>query len=146
MAKPDELFHGGHYKIGAVTRTGMFEGLFTSPSERVARSHGPVITKFEISPDRVATSRDLRARQKAARAAVRAEPRYRHLRPRAMSELLEEVLSDGSSSHAVSYEGNGEAYESWECQRLRGVVARALGFQAVACGKNDSGRPKSLSD
>ena len=106
------LFHGSHdpelteiraWHFGEVD----FGGLFMSTSKRAAESHGAHVYTAELDSDDIADTRELRLWE-------------------AEIAALELDATDDDIEAAVEDSG-----ESWECQILRGEIARRLGFAAV---------------
>lgn len=111
-----ELFHGSPQRITEIRAEGVFGGLFASCNEDAARSHGDVL--HLIRSPRPLTDFELNYRLEGA------------------WELALE-LCDGDESRAESImspdcpSDSGDAEDGWEVQRLRGELARRLGYTSV---------------
>lgn len=113
------LYHGSHESDLTVVRDdGMFGGVFASAERRVAESHGDHVYSIEIDDDAICTTQHLNY----------------HADPDAVSAVIEAEGHDADAcwESVVEEDDSGlDADESWEMQRVRGCVARALGFAAV---------------
>lgn len=111
-----ELFHGGADEIREIRGDGMFGGVFASPTASVARSHGGVL--------------------------------HRILSPRPLTDFALNYEIEGAYQTALDLCGGDEARadaimspecpsdspdpeDGWELQRLRGELARRLGYTSV---------------
>lgn len=133
------LFHGTYEETAPVILIGknalgakdnVFDGLFANSTYNVARSHGSSVFAYEV--DSIATNDDLDCDEAVAIIA---------------SELMVDTDVAAEIVSAVAYEESLEDYADnlnprsefdsddlgWEMQRLRGVIARNLGFDAVEC-------------
>ena len=133
------LFHGTYEETAPVivigknalgTADNVFDGLFASSTYAVAASHGRFIFAYEA--DSIAANEDLECDEAVVIIA---------------SELMIDVDVAAEIASAVAYEESLESYAEylnprsdydaddfgWEMQRLRGVIARKLGFDAVEC-------------
>ncbi len=141
------LYHGSHEEnIKEVKDDGAFRGLFASSSKESAsgpggRSHVHVI---EVHSDKIATRRDMRdlsGKQLAtANKVIREEIGTNKLSNKDLQLVRDAVLDekdvfeldDDSADRLTGLLGSedyGEA--SWELQKIRGLVARSLGYHAV---------------
>lgn len=133
------LFHGTYEETAPTIKIGknslgakdnVFDGLFANSTYNVARSHGSSVFAYEV--DSIATNDDLDCDEAVAIIA---------------SELMVDTDVATEIVSAVAYEESLEDYAEslnprsefdhsdlgWEMQRLRGVIARKLGFDAVEC-------------
>ena len=137
-----KLYHGsyeiikpeikaGAYALGS--RDNVFDGLFASDEQQVAESHGEYIHIFEIEDDKIASNVDLDCEE--ALEVLRAET-YIEDEDR-LIELFEAVVDDKNLGDFTEDELKARSefdFEfGWEAQRLRGRIAKALGFKAVEC-------------
>jgi hypothetical protein len=111
-----ELFHGSPARISVIRADGVFGGLFASCNEDVARSHGDVL--HIIRSPRPLTNF-----------------RLNYEIENAYNVALE--LCDGDESRAdaiMSLDCSSDcddAEAGWELQRLRGELARRLGYTSI---------------
>ena len=133
------LFHGTYAETAPTIKIGknalgaqdnVFDGLFASSTYAVSRSHGSSVFTYEV--DSIATNDDLDCDEAVAIIA---------------NELMVDADVAAEIVSAVAYEESLEDYADslnprsefdaddlgWEMQRLRGLVARKLGFDAVEC-------------
>ena len=133
------LFHGTYAETAPVILIGknalgaldnVFDGLFANSTSNVARSHGSSVFAYEV--DSIATNDDLDCDEAVAIIA---------------SELMVDTDVAAKIASAVAFEESLEDYADslsprsefdcsklgWEMQRLRGVIASKLSFDAVEC-------------
>lgn len=136
-----ELYHGG--KISKVEDKGLFRGIFASACQVAAGSHGDLHT-VELNDDQILTDYSLNYELdhdevKGAFEAVCAEESVD-----AESELIWEAVIEDADVFEMNEDEVLEAFEmamigedaslgmaSWVAQRMRGQVARKLGYLAV---------------
>jgi hypothetical protein len=119
MTATKTLYHGSpDATLATVLDSGTFGGVFAG-SERTARSHGEHVYEIELDESDICTSYYLNyeADYETVAAAIEAEGRD-------ADEAWDAVIEGASLD---------DADEDWEMQRIRGCVARALGFRAVEC-------------
>lgn len=136
----DTYYHGGRLTGPIKENEGLFDGIFLSPSEASARSHGGNLYEFEIPPDKIADSGDFIGysnipweQQKAAiirtnRFIDPDEPDF-DLWYKAVVEDKAEKLDSDDLTRIFGREDWGE--NLWEAQRQRGRLAKELGYDAV---------------
>lgn len=133
------LFHGTYEDTAPVIKIGVsalgaqdnvFDGIFASSTYSVCESHGSAVFAYAVNT--IANNNDLDCDEAAT---IIADELMID------SDLATEIAS------AVAYEESLEDYADnlsprsdydaddlgWEMQRLRGVIARKLGFDAVEC-------------
>lgn len=133
------LFHGTYAETAPAILIGknalgaqdnVFDGLFASSAHSVCESHGSSVFAYEV--DSIATNDDLDCDEAVTIIA---------------SELMVDAEVAAEIASAVAYEESLKDYSEylnprsefdcddlgWEMQRLRGVIARKLGFDAVEC-------------
>lgn len=133
------LFHGTYAETAPTIKIGknalgaqdnVFDGLFANSTYSVCESHGSAVFSYEV--DSIATNEDLDCDEAVAIIA---------------SELMVDADVAAEIASAVAFEESLEDYADnlnprsefdcddlgWEMQRLRGVIARKLGFDAVEC-------------
>ena len=133
------LFHGTYEETAPVILIGknalgakdnVFDGLFANSTYNIAQSHGRSVFAYEV--DSIATNDELDCDEAVAIIA---------------NELMVDTDVAAEIVSAVAYEESLEDYADslnprsefdhsdlgWEMQRLRGVIARKLGFDAVEC-------------
>lgn len=135
-----ELFHGSSVgQIKKIDDSGVFGGIFASPSEKSALSHGQNITRFEIPKEKILTQYhlDYEADYKNIEAFLKNQF------PDANDEEIEAIhkaIVEDKGFYSSSLEENrilellgedsiGEA--GWQGQKIRGKLAKSLGFDAV---------------
>ena len=136
-----ELYHGG--SVSNVEDGGLFRGVFASACEDVASSHG-YLHKSEIEDDKILTDYSLNyeldhSEVRAAFEAVCAEEGVD-----AESDLIWEAVIEEADVFEMDEYDVLESFEmamigedesvgmaSWVAQRMRGQVARKLGYIAV---------------
>ena len=115
------LFHGSETEIQEITESGIFGGLFATSSESSASSHGRILHTIEAS--RVLTDYELNYEIEGAwEAALEICD--------GDEEKAEAIMSAGCES-LESCDPEDAAEQGWELQRLRGLLASRLGFDAV---------------
>lgn len=125
------LYHGAHEAFEAVKPGhGTFGGIFASANRRAAESHGPFVVAVDVADDRMLTSRALRydVDHVAVEAILRAELHAGADVDAVYDALVADCAESDELAELLGLE-YGEA--GWELQRLRGVVARELGYDAV---------------
>ncbi|MBB75612.1 MAG: hypothetical protein CMJ75_13985 [Planctomycetaceae bacterium] len=133
------LFHGTYAETAPTIKIGknalgaqdnVFDGLFANSTYSVCESHGSSVFAYEV--DSIATNDDLDCDEAVVIIA---------------SELMIDADVAAEIASAVAFEESLEDYADnlnprsefdcddlgWEMQRLRGVIARKLGFDAVEC-------------
>ncbi|GAA4321843.1 hypothetical protein GCM10023144_01370 [Pigmentiphaga soli] len=127
------VFHGSSAPITEIRADGVFGGLFATPSRKAALSHGDVLHVMEIDDARVLTQHALSYEldYDTVLAALRNAAHWVDADDldRAWELVIEDAQADGDDARILRVDDAGEA--GWEAQRLRGVVARALGYAAV---------------
>ena len=131
-----ELFHGSNEIISAIKNTGIFGGLFASSNKDAALSHGAKL--HVINAARVLSQHDLNY-----------EIDY-ELIANTLRSLLSDDLSDEELDTAYAavidekdvyrmdeddilriFRADDLGEAGWEAQRIRGQVAKKLGYDAV---------------
>lgn len=116
-----ELFHGSSQEIKQITAEGVFGGLFATANEGSALSHGGILYRI-VSP-RPLTDYDLNYEIEGA-----------------YDIALELASGDESAADAImsigcealdDCEPEDAGEQGWEFQRLRGELARRLGYTSV---------------
>lgn len=116
-----ELFHGSNEKISEILAEGMFGGIFAATNEGAARSHGESLYVIE-SPRHLSDYALNYEVEGAYELAVELAGGDENIADAIMSrgcETLENCAADEA------------AEQGWEFQRLRGVLARRLGYTSV---------------
>lgn len=132
------LFHGTYEETAPVILIGknalgakdnVFDGLFANSTYNVAQSHGRSVFAYEV--DSIATNDDLDCDQ-----AVAIIANELIVDTDVAAEIVSAVAYESLEDYADSLNPRSEFDHSdlgWEMQRLRGVIARKLGFDAVEC-------------
>lgn len=135
-----DLYHGSYRPIQAIKDSGVFGGLFASGRKEAASSHGKFLHKISLNNDEILSHSDLNYNldyEHVKNALVK------HLKVKnptddqletAWKAVIEDKASDGSIDEeelAQVLWGEGASELGWEAQRVRGQVAKALGFKAV---------------
>lgn len=137
ISNETELWHGGYGPLDEVKdNTGIFDGVFASPSRTSAASHGQDIFRTSIPDEKILTQRSLdydldpevvmdALRKTSGRSGDDLNDLYRF--------VVEEGNVFDSDAQDIQrlfgLDDLGEA--SWEAQRLRGKLAKELGYSAV---------------
>lgn len=136
------LYHGSHEnalpEIQAEDRIGnLFDGLFFSGSKNAAASHGSGEPfAIEMPESSIASTADLASADVETVRSLLAEESGESSSS-IIDDLYEAVINEGNTESLEgridtrSTSGELGADTSWEVQRLRGRVAKALGFKAV---------------
>ena len=118
------LFHGSHDSALAAIESGrVFGGIFCSTERRIAESHGEHIYSCEIAEREIASTRDLNHCDDEDLAII-------------IATLDAECgsYSDEIWARIIDERHDGlDAEDSWDAQRIRGLVAAALGYEAIEC-------------
>jgi len=134
-SRPSKIQVGYKGTIG----NNLFDGIFGSTSKSVAESHGSLVSRF-VYKGNVAESADLD--NDTATAFLKNHTWINDLEDSAFDDIYDAVVYDDDSfiwnqgdnlsdiSEASGTYDNGEL--SWEMQRLRGQLAKKLGFDVVA--------------
>lgn len=133
------LFSGSHERIESIRDGGIFGGIFASQSQDAADSHGigsgRVTHYMDIADDKIASSSDLDT--EGTEAIIRGE--LRDLSEEEYDEIFRAIVKDkGLYSADIPedrileiFRASDMAEADWDAQRVRGVLAKKLGFQAV---------------
>ena len=108
----------------------VFDGIFANGDKNVARSHGDFIYAYEV--DSIATNDDLDCDEAIQIIAKELYIDEETAAPIAEAVAYEESLAE-FEEHIMPRSCGDCADFGWEMQRLRGVIARKLGFDAVEC-------------
>jgi hypothetical protein len=131
------LFSGSHEEVKEIHGRGVFGGVFASPDKESADSHGigpNRVTHFiDVPEDSILTQHDLEYEldydkvSSALRSAAHwaGEDDFDRL----WELVIEDKQADDGDEELLRVDSLGEA--SWEAQRLRGLVAKELGYKAV---------------
>lgn len=125
------FYHGSpDPELIEVQDEGLFDGLFASWFRDVAMSHGDHIYKIKVASNRLLTGHELNYEIKWDRihTAFKAVSTYTGDN---LDAVLDAVLADEMSDDAWDAIGGDRGEASWEVQRLRGKLARKLGYDAV---------------
>jgi hypothetical protein len=135
------LYHGSYEKVKEIKPyEGLFGGLFASVSESTARSHGEILNTLEVDDSKVLTQY-----------ALDYECDYQSILQILKSEISSDVKDDEIDAiWAIVVEGKSNldsefseerlckifrvsdlAEVSWDAQRIRGVIAKKLGYDAI---------------
>ncbi len=110
------LYHGSpDASLAAVEDRGIFGGIFAASEQRAAASHGPHVYVIELDEDDICTQQHLDY----------------HADPDAIETVL--VREGAAWENVIDGEPLDDPEDDWDAQRVRGLVARALGFAAVEC-------------
>lgn len=134
------LYHGSPEPIGEIRDQGLFGGLFASGNRDAALSHGPQLHEIPLRRQDVLTQQylDYHAPADAVRETIRANVR-KGATDEEIDALWDAIVGDkGVHGLDLPEERIAELLRSsdlaeagWEAQRLRGVLAKQLGFKAV---------------
>lgn len=131
------LYHGSHEVLKEIKDEGIFGGIFASCDEEVCLSHAPKLHKIELADSDILTQSGL------------AYEDYDHIKAALTDTLAFEEDEEGAIYSIVIENGsvfNNELEEarileifrcadladaSWQAQRIRGVIAKRLGYKAV---------------
>lgn len=128
------LFHGTYENAPfEITNTGLFGGIFAA-DRGVANSHGENVFQIEIADEKILDNSTLNYHTELeviTSAFETACARY-YSNDEEREILWECVIEDHDhASYDISFVSDDFAEASWTCQKLRGRVARAMGYQAV---------------
>lgn len=134
------LYHGSYannapeIKIGAFalgSQDNVFDGIFASSSQDIAESHGSTVFSYEVSI--IAENSDLDCDDAIEIIMSELDLDDSEL----AQEIVEAVAYEDSLEDFAEYLNPRSEFDTddlgWEMQRLRGVIARKLGFDAVEC-------------
>lgn len=131
-----ELFHGSFETTAPIINYGIlavgdniFEGLFASTDRNVAESHAANIFMYKV--EKIADNSDLDCDE-----AVQALIEELEIDEALAIDILDLVSSDENLEDYAEVISPRSEYDDnlgWESQRLRGLIARKLGFDAVEC-------------
>jgi hypothetical protein len=134
------LYHGSpEENLSQVQDKGLFGGVFGHASKDVALSHGDHIYHSDIPESKILTNYDLNYNlpdKKVSKALINNLPhlaRNKDLREKAREAIVEDKgvfhLDEDDLQKIFGTSDPGEA--SWEAQKVRGAIAKDLGYQAV---------------
>lgn len=137
-----QLYHGSKEKIeklvfdGSHTNGFSFDGIFANQDKESALSHGSELHTFEIEDNKVLTQSDIECIEKenVINILINANGRLAKLTTEQIERICDLVINDDQfidTEEAEELFDTDAAEASWECQRLRGHVARNLGYRAV---------------
>lgn len=139
------LFHGSSYNTEpfeileeGVDAFSIFGGIFAHESPRVADAHGNIFY-MDIPDEKILSSFELKYSSNYIDICRIANETLRRDLSETEQDLfwelvIEENLDWDDTEDAEKLFGISDpARISWECQRLRGVLAKNLGYQAVEC-------------
>lgn len=135
-----DLYHGSYKPVEAINDSGVFGGLFASGRKEAAASHGKFLHKITLGKDEVLTQSDLNYSldyedvKKALTKHLKVKTPSDDQLETAWKAVIEDKANDGSIDEDELSQvlwGDGAAELGWEAQRVRGQVAKALGFKAV---------------
>lgn len=136
-----QLFHGGD--ITSIEDTGLFRGVFATPNEMAARSHGK-LNVIEVDDSKVLSDFELNYEvdTNETRAAFEAVCEEEGIDTD--SDIIWDAVIEDANVYEMDEADVLEAFEmaiilqdvdlgnaSWAAQRMRGQVAKKLGFDAV---------------
>ncbi len=110
-----DYFHGSSEVLTEITQSGVFGGIFVDSERNAAYSHGDVVHTISLSKNQILTD-----------SALNYDFDYAAL----LKIVGDETGETGDELETLTDEVLADA-GGWENQRLRGVIARELGFAAV---------------
>lgn len=124
-------------------------GLFVHFDRAVALSHGPVVTEFEVDDEDVLSHYALNYEIDAAQIELIEGVLLREIADgadveRAWAIVVESRGCVGAEEELEMFRADDAAESGWEAQRIRGCVARALGYRAVEIEDEHGGSSKIL--
>jgi len=135
----DEYYHGSSDpNLKEIKVDGLFDGIFAHCDRGVADSHGNHIYKLELSTNEIAESRDL-DNPAVVKQVLQKQTKWNG--DDGAYDLLEDLVVWDKNAFdlaredevilisALGYSDLGEI--SWELQRIRGQIAKQLGYKAV---------------
>jgi hypothetical protein len=135
------VFHGGLETVSEIRVGGnsnVFDGIFCSYDRNAARSHGPVVTEIELDSSEILTQQKLGYHCDSDEIATIRATVARKLRltddaqiDRAIEIIIDDASCTADDSDIAIFRADDAGQAGWEAQRVRGHVARALGFSAV---------------
>lgn len=140
MSATRKLYHGSPENVEklVVERKGIFGGVFCHGDKGVAESHGEHVYEVELDESDIVDTDMLRFELdydvvfKAFFDVV--NPQTEYFAEILWEAIIEETLPYGDYVEVADALGiNDIAEASWECQRLRGLIAAKLGYKAVSC-------------
>lgn len=134
------LFHGSREPVAEIRDQGLFGGLFASGRPDAARAHGEMVHEIPLRKSDILTQQhlDYHAPADTVRDVIRANVR-KDASDDEIDALWDAIVADkGVHNLNLPEERIAELLRSsdlaeagWEAQRLRGVLAKRLGFKAV---------------
>lgn len=132
-------YHGSHSNIARIDASGLFGGLFVAAERDVARSHGPVLHAVELEDEQILTQHTLSYDADYERVKAIVEANISTADEEEFDAVWDVIVEDKSlfrtdidEERLLSIFRSGDlGAASWEAQRIRGLIAAALGFQAV---------------
>jgi hypothetical protein len=117
-------FHGSHSRIDKITENGTFEGIFGA-SEKVAESHGKII--HVITSKKHLTDYELNYEIENAWEVALDVADYASFSDEVDLEDIARAILRADCEPTFSV----DAEQSWELQKIRGKLAKKLGFTSV---------------
>lgn len=129
------FYHGSPKIIKEIKPSGTFEGVFASPERSVAASHGDVIHKVQIPEQSILTDYDLNYSidfDKTKDALKKSMPWLDDDDlDLAWKAVIEDKANDLDANDLERIMKTDPDEAVWEAQKLRGQVAKNLGYKAV---------------
>ena len=129
------LYHGSPKTVNEITPYGTFGGLFASPDRSAAASHGDIVHKMDIPEENILTNYDLNYSidfDKTKGALKKSMPWLDDDDlDLAWKAIIEDKSNDIDADDLARIMKADPEEAGWEAQRLRGQVAKNLGYKAV---------------
>jgi len=134
-----ELFHASPEKISEITDEGLFGGVFASASDEVALSHADNLHKIVLDESDICTQSFLNydVDYQTVKSIILEE--CSEMSDDELDEIYNIIVED-KSVHDVELDearilsilkAEDLAHASWKGQKIRGVIAKKLGFKAI---------------
>jgi hypothetical protein len=143
LDKPGEtsmqLYHGSNETISEIKNEGVFGGLFASTDKDVALSHADELHIIELEESEILTQQELSYHVDSNKVKKILSDNLGEMTDEELDEIYDAVIEDRNLHRLdmdeqrlldIFYSGDlGEA--SWEAQKMRGIIAKNLGYKAV---------------
>lgn len=138
-----ELYHGSNETIEAIkSNKGIYGGIFATNDKDTALSHGNILHVIEVDEDKI-LSNAYDIDYESAKAAILNEITVSE---EDFDEIYDIIMHDASIFRSELSEekllnifpATDLSEASWEAQRIKGVVAKKLGYDAVE-GRDEHG-------
>lgn len=131
-----QLFHGSHETLSKIDDSGIFSGIFASLSEEVALSHAENLHVIDLNESEILTQHDLDYvldYETVKKALIDALHYVKNISEKTLNRAWEIIIEEKQLNNKdfCIFNRRDFAESSWEAQKIRGQVAKNLGYKAI---------------